>query len=282
MTKPGVTALVVVTALAGLLLAPSPPHPVLCFAAVLAVAMGSAGAGAVNMWLERRRDGLMLRTAGRPLPAGRVAADSGFVFGMALSLLGFILMTFAAGPLAGILLAGAAIFYAFVYTVILKPRTEQNIVIGGAAGALPPVIGWVAGGGALFHPLPWALFLLVFLWTPPHFWALALPRRGEYAAAGLPMLPSVRGAASAKRWIFAYSLALVPAALAPALWLEGTGRLVYALPAAVLSLGFLGLALALLLGQGEEAEGRWARRLFSFSIWHLFALFALLPAARFL
>ena len=281
LTKPGVTLLVVFTATAGIYLAPAPPHTVLVFASVLAIAAGSAGAAALNMWCERKRDARMIRTAARPLAAMRIAPDSGFVFGAALAILGFILLTFAAGPLAGILLAVTVLFYVLIYTLVLKPRTEQNIVIGGAAGALPPVIGWVVGGGDLLHPLPWILFALVFLWTPPHFWALALPRRAEYAAAKLPMLPVTRGNAETRKQILVYALLLLPAALLPALHFAGGAQIFYAAAATALGIAFVVLA-AHLMRQKEDGDGeaRAAKRLFRFSIWHLFLIFTCLLVAR--
>lgn len=282
LTKPGVTLLVVFTAVVGLVLAPAPPHPVLAIAAVLAIALGSGGAAALNMWIERESDARMIRTCNRPVPAGRIADDTALVFGATLSIVAFILLNFASGHKAALLLAAASVFYVAVYTPFLKPRTDQNIVIGGAAGALPPVIGWVVGGGELLHPLPWSLFLLIFLWTPPHFWALALPRRAEYAAASLPMLPVTRGEASTRRHIFVYALLLAAAAPLPGFFLEGVsslGRGFYLVAATALGLAFAALALQLLRSvDGSERQARLSFRLFAISIGWLFALFAVAAA----
>ncbi len=283
LSKPGVTALVVFTAACGLFLAPAPPHFVLIFASLLAITLGSAGAAALNMWLEAESDAKMLRTQARPLPADRLSKDTAFGFGALLSVLAFILLSFAAGWQAALLLAFSSFFYVLFYTGWLKRRTDQNIVIGGAAGAFPPVIGWLAGGGAFFHPLPWILFLLIFLWTPPHFWALALPRREEYLRAGLPMLPATRGKATTRLHILIYALLLLPSSLLPALYLEDTARWAYLAFASVVSGYFL--ALAVLLARSEDdssIQDLRAQRLFRASIGYLFYLLTALVVAHLL
>ena len=195
LTKPRVMSLVVFTALCGLLAAPGEVHPVLAFASILAIALGAGASGALNQWYEAGLDAKMKRTAGRPLPAGRLDPQTALQFGVGLAAFSLFLMLFASNWQATLLLAASILFYVFVYTMWLKPRTPQNIVIGGAAGAFPPLIGWVAVTGTI-APLPVLLFLLIFLWTPPHFWALALFVRSDYAAAGIPMMPVVAGGTS--------------------------------------------------------------------------------------
>src|SRR5688572_15072972 len=192
LTKPRVMSLVVFTALAGLLVAPAPIHPVLGFAAILCIAMGAGAAAALNMWYEADLDALMKRTASRPLPAGRMDREAALQFGVGLGTFSVLLMGLAANWLAAAILAASILFYVFVYTIWLKRRTPQNIVIGGAAGAFPPVIGWAAATGDVAL-LPVLLFAIIFLWTPPHFWALSLFVRSDYEAAGVPMLPVVAG-----------------------------------------------------------------------------------------
>src|SRR5205085_125823 len=223
--KPRVMSLVVFTGLVGLLIAPAHIHPFESFLAVLAIALGSGAAGAINMWYERDLDALMKRTANRPLPAGRVAPDDALGLGVLLSIFSVLLMALAANFVAAALLAAAILFYVFVYTIWLKRRTPQNIVIGGAAGAFPPMIGWAAATGEV-SLVGVALFMLIFLWTPPHFWALALYRSDDYRRAGVPMLPVVAGARATKRQMLLYTLLLVPVALSPTLlgavgWLYG-------------------------------------------------------------
>src|SRR5215210_5401335 len=195
LTKPRVMSLVVFTGLAGMLAAPVAIHPVLGFAAVLCIALGAGAAGALNMWYEADLDAKMKRTASRPLPAGRMDRQTALHFGVGLAAFSVILMDLAANHLAAVILAASILFYVFVYTVWLKRRTAQNIVIGGAAGAFPPLIGWAAATGQI-AALPLLLFAIIFLWTPPHFWALSLFVRSDYAAAGIPMLPVVAGSRS--------------------------------------------------------------------------------------
>src|SRR5947207_14256827 len=212
--KPRVMSLVVFTGLVGLLIAPAHIHPFESFLAVLAIALGSGAAGAINMWYERDLDALMKRTANRPLPAGRVAPDDAAGLGVLLSIFAVLLMALATNFVAAALLVAAILFYVFVYTIWLKRRTPQNIVIGGAAGAFPPMIGWAAATGDV-SAVGIALFLLIFLWTPPHFWALALYRSEDYRRAEVPMLPVVAGPRETKRQIQIYTVILLPVTLAP-------------------------------------------------------------------
>src|SRR5687768_13607597 len=214
LTKPRVMSLVVFTGLCGLLAAPVPVHPVLGFAAVLCIALGAGAAGALNQWYEADLDAKMKRTASRPLPAGRLDRQTALHFGVGLGVFAVVLMDLAANHLAALLLAASILFYVLVYTVWLKRRTAQNIVIGGAAGAFPPLIGWVAATGEI-APLPLLLFAIIFLWTPPHFWALSLFVRSDYAAAKVPMLPVTAGIEATRRQVFLYSLPMAAAAIAP-------------------------------------------------------------------
>jgi len=238
--KPRVMSLVVFTGLVGVLIAPGAIHPVTAAIAVAAIALGSGAAGAINMWYERDLDAVMERTRGRPLPTGRVAPDDALALGVLLSVFSVALMALATNPVAAALLAAAILFYVFIYTMWLKPRTPQNIVIGGAAGAFPPMIGWAAVSGDV-SATAIALFALIFLWTPPHFWALALYRCEDYRRAGVPMLPVVAGARTTKNQILLYSLLLLPAGLAPSLL--GTSGWLYG--AVSLALGVVFVALAL-------------------------------------
>jgi protoheme IX farnesyltransferase len=275
--KPRVMSLVVFTALVGLLLAPGHLHPVLGFAALLCIAVGAGAAGALNMWYDADIDAVMTRTARRPIPAGRMLPGEALGFGLTLAVGSVVMLGLMANWLAAGLLAFTIFFYVAVYTVWLKRSTPQNIVIGGAAGAFPPMIGWAAatGGVGLESVL---LFLIVFLWTPPHFWALSLLRAGEYARAGVPMLPVVAGRAETKRQILLYTGVLVPVSLAP--WLLNFAGAVYGI--AALAAGALIAVLAWRLwaaddGRPTELAGR---RLFAFSILYLFVLFAALLADR--
>src|SRR5215210_5243170 len=221
LTKPRVMSLVVFTGLCGLLAAPVAIHPVLGFTAVLCIALGAGAAAALNMYYEADIDALMKRTASRPLPAGRMQPDSAHHFGVGLGVFSVLLMGLATNWLAASMLAVSILFYVFVYTVWLKRRTPQNIVIGGAAGAFPPLIGWAAAAGQA-DTLPLLLFAIIFLWTPPHFWALSLFVRSDYARAGVPMLPVVAGAPATRRQIALYTVPMAAAAIAPwALGLTG-------------------------------------------------------------
>ena len=272
--KPRVMTLVVFSGAVGLFVAPGALHPLLAVVAILCIAVGSGAAGAINMWYERDIDAVMARTSDRPLPAGRVAPGDALGFAVVLAVVSVVLMAFATNVVAAGLLALAILFYVFVYTVWLKRRTPQNIVIGGAAGAFPPMIGWAAVSGDV-SLVSLSLFAVIFLWTPPHFWALALYRSGDYARAGIPMMPVVAGRASTKRQMLAYTLILVPVSLTPAL-LGGAG-LVYAAGAAVLGLMFIASALRV-LREPEGAEDKAAKAMFGFSILYLFLLFAVLLA----
>ena len=271
--KPRVMSLVVFTGFAGLVLAPGHLHPLLATLALLCIAAAAGGAGAINMWYDRDIDALMERTWNRPIPAGRMAPEKALAFGLAISRISIITMGFAVNWAAAALLAFANGFYVFIYTVWLKRRTPQNIVIGGAAGAMPPVIGWAAVTGYIGME-PIALFLLIFMWTPPHFWALSLYRADDYAKAGVPMLPVVSGKAETKRQILIYTMLLVPISFAP-LGL-GTAGAAYGIAAAVLGGGLLLLAIRVLREQGDRA----ARRMFQFSIFYLFILFLVLIVER--
>ena len=278
LTKPRVMSLVVFTGLCGLLAAPVPVHPVLGFAAVLCIALGAGAAGALNQWYEADLDAKMKRTAGRPLPAGRMTRQTALHFGVGLSVFSVILMDVAANHLAAAILAASILFYVLVYTVWLKRRTAQNIVIGGAAGAFPPLIGWVAATGDI-AALPVLLFAIIFLWTPPHFWALSLFMKTDYANAGVPMLPVVAGIVSTRRHIALYTLPMVAAAIAP--WALGLTGWIYGFAAIALNAIFLVLMLAVLFNRASEPAGmKPEKRLFAYSILYLFILFAALVADR--
>jgi protoheme IX farnesyltransferase len=267
--KPRVMSLVVFTGFVGLHLAPGHLHPVLAGVAVLCIAVGAGASGAINMWYDRDIDALMSRTANRPIPAGRMAPGDALGFGCFLAGVSVVLMGLAINWVAAVLLATTIAFYVFVYTIWLKRRTPQNIVIGGAAGALPPVVGWAAVTGDVGLPAL-VLFALIFFWTPPHFWALALYRAGDYARAGVPMLPVVAGERTTKRQMLLYTVLLWPCALAP--YVLGVAGVVYAGAALALSAAFTGHAVQV----WRDPTHRSARRMFGFSILYLFLLFALL------
>ena len=288
--KPRVMSLVVFTALTGLACARAPMSPTLAVVAVLCIAVGAGASGSLNMWYDADIDGLMRRTRGRPIPMGRVQSADALGLGVALSLLSVMLMGMAANWLAAGLLAFTILFYAVVYTMWLKRWTPQNIVIGGAAGALPPVIGWAAASG--HTPLnAWLLFAIIFLWTPPHSWALALYTTGDYAKAGVPMMPVAKGAASTRRQIMLYSLAFTPTAIAPAF--TGLGGPIYLAVSVLGGMMFLLLAFRVWRsGAGDDVNGaehglygvkagsKDARNLFAFSILFLTLLFASLLVER--
>jgi protoheme IX farnesyltransferase len=278
LTKPRVMSLVVFTGLCGLLAAPVPVHPVLGFTAVLCIALGAGAAGALNQWYEADLDALMKRTANRPLPAGRMSRQTALHFGVGLGVFSVILMDLATNHLAAAVLAISILFYVLVYTVWLKRRTAQNIVIGGAAGAFPPLIGWAAVTGDVTM-LPILLFAIIFLWTPPHFWALSLFVRTDYANAGVPMLPVVAGIESTRRHILLYTFPMVAAAIAP--WPLGLTGWVYGAASLVLNAIFLVLAFAVFANKATEAKQMGPeKRLFAFSIFYLFGLFAALVVDR--
>jgi protoheme IX farnesyltransferase len=267
--KPRVMSLVLFTGIAGLVVAPGEIHPVIAFVALLCIAVGAGASGAINMWYEHDIDALMSRTRLRPIPQGRIAPATALGFGVTLAVGSVVVMGLGVNLVAAGVLATTIAFYVFVYTMWLKRRTPQNIVIGGAAGAFPPVVGWAAVTGDV-SLAPAILFAIIFLWTPPHFWALALYRSADYERAGVPMLPAVAGAAATKHQMLLYTLLLTPAALAP--WMIGLSGWFYATGAAVLSLVFIGHAVLVLFGTTHAA----ARRMFGFSILYLFLLFALL------
>jgi len=280
LTKPRVMTLVVFTALCGLLAAPVAMNPVLAFTAILCVTLGAGASGALNQWYEAELDSRMTRTAKRPLPAGRMDRQSALHFGIGLGVFSVVLMGLAINLLSAVILALSILYYVVVYTMWLKPRTPQNIVIGGAAGAFPPLIGWAAATGRI-ELLPVLLFAFVFLWTPPHFWALSLFVRTDYAKAGIPMLPVVAGARTTRLSIFLYSLPMAAAAVAP--WpLRLTGPL-YGIAAALLSAFFLLLAARVGLSrETDQAAMKAERALFRFSILYLFLCFGALVVDRWL
>ncbi len=275
--KPRVMSLVVFTALAAMIVAPGGLHPVLAVVALLCIAVGAGAAGALNQWYDSDIDAVMTRTRARPIPAGRIGRQEALEFGTTLAAFSVFTMTFAVGYVAAMLLAVTIAFYVFVYTMWLKRLTVQNIVIGGAAGALPPVIGWAAVTGEALSPLPWLLFLIIFLWTPPHFWALALAGNEDYARAKVPMLPVVKGSRATRNQIVFYTLLLAASAAAPyALDLAGP---VYGVTALIGSAGFLAFAL-LLWRAPQDAERTAALRVFAYSIAYLFALFTALATEK--
>jgi protoheme IX farnesyltransferase len=278
LTKPRVMTLVIFTGLCGMLAAPGHIHPVLGFTAILCIAIGAGGAAALNQWWEADIDAGMKRTAGRPLPAGRMDRESARDFGFGLAGASVAIMGLAIGWLAAALLALSIFYYAWIYTVWLKPRTPQNIVIGGGAGAFPPLIGWVAVTGDI-TAMPVLLFLIIFFWTPPHFWALALFVQTDYAKVGIPMMPVVAGEKSTRWQILAYAAFLLPLAMTP--WLIGGAGRIYGLSALVLGVVFLALSIKVGLRRSTPGDGMVPeKRLFGFSIVYLFALFAMLVADR--
>ena len=274
LTKPGVMKLVVFTGLAGMLAAPTLLHPVLAFTAILAIALGHGAAAALNQWYEADIDAVMKRTADRPLPAGRMDRETALHFGVGLGVFSVLLMGIAANWLAAATLAAAILFYVCVYTVWLKRRTPQNIVIGGAAGAFPPLIGWAAATGEI-TVMPILLFTLIFLWTPPHFWALSLFVNADYARAGVPMMTVVAGTRSTRRQMLLYTVPMAAMAIAP--WPLGLAGPIYGVTATTLSLVFLALATAVVRNRSTKAARMIPeKRLFLFSIAYLFALFGVL------
>jgi len=274
--KPRVMTLVVFTAACGLIVAPGTLSPFLSFVAILCIGVGAGASGAFNQWLEADTDALMKRTASRPLPAGRLAREDALVFAIMLSGASVLTLWLATNWVAAAILAFAIFFYAVVYTIWLKPNTPQNIVIGGAAGAFPPVIGWAAVTGDV-TALPLLLFAIIFAWTPPHFWALAMFIRKDYANAQMPMLPLTHGLAETRRQILIYSIVLLAVSVAPfALGLTGA---LYGLFAALLGVVFLALAIGVARATAEEPADMLAeKRLFKFSILYLFLLFGVLVA----
>jgi len=278
LTKPRVMTLVIFTAICGVLAAPGNIHPVLGFTAILAISMGAGGSAALNHWWEADIDAGMKRTMNRPLPGGRMRREDARDFGIFLSAVSVGLMGVAIGWLAAALLLGAIIYYAVIYTMWLKPRTPQNIVIGGGAGAFPPLIGWVAVTGEI-TAMPLLLFAIIFFWTPPHFWALALFVQTDYAKVGIPMLPVVAGEKVTRRQIMIYTLLLAPIAVAP--WAIGGTSWIYGSCAVVLSGLFVVLAMPVFTRMRSEVDAMTPEKaLFKFSIVYLFVLFAALVADR--
>ena len=279
LTKPRVMSLVIFTGLCGLLAAPVRIHPVLAFTAILCIAVAAGGAAALNQWWEADIDAGMKRTAARPIPAGRMDRTNARDFGIALSASAVLLMGLAISWLAAAILAVSVVYYAVVYTIWLKPRTPQNIVIGGGAGAFPPLIGWVAATGHVTL-MPVVLFAIIFFWTPPHFWALALFVQTDYAKVGIPMLPVVAGEAVTRRQILIYAVLLFPLSLVP-WWIGGAGA-IYGVSAAVLSGLFVALSarVGLRTRQGADDRMKPEKQLFGYSVLYLFALFAALVADR--
>ncbi len=271
--KPRVMSLVIFTAAVGLLMAPGHFHPVLAFTSILCIAVGAGASGALNMALEGDIDALMSRTANRPIPRGRITRPEALAFGTTLAFFSVMTLGILVNWIAGGLLAFTIFFYVVIYTLLLKRFTAQNIVIGGAAGALPPVVAWASVTGSLSVE-PWLLFLIIFFWTPPHFWALALFRSDDYARAGVPMLPVIAGPDATRLQILLYTIVLVAVAAAP--WPLGYFDAVYGLASLILGAGMLVLAVNVYRRRERSESLRATRRLFAFSILYLFALFATL------
>ena len=271
--KPRVMSLVVFSSFAGMMVAPGHLHPLIAAVAILCIAVGAGASGAINMWYDRDIDAIMTRTLGRPLPAGRMQPNEALTFGVILAAGSVLVMGLAINAAAGALLAGTIGFYVFIYTMWLKRRTPQNIVIGGAAGAFPPMVGWTAVTGDIGWPSV-MLFALIFFWTPPHFWALALFRSGDYQKAGVPMMPVVAGPRETKKQMLLYTIVLWPIAVAP--YFMGVAGLVYGVLAAVLSVCFTAFSVAVWFDKTDK----WPKRMFAFSILYLTLLFAVLILDR--
>ncbi|MBZ9849591.1 heme o synthase [Mesorhizobium sp. CA14] len=269
--KPRVMSLVVFTAFVGMIAAPVAINPLIAVIAILAIAIGAGASGALNMWYDADIDAVMTRTAGRPVPSGRVTPGEALSFGLVLSVLSVMTLGVLVNWLSASLLAFTIFFYAVIYTMWLKRWTPQNIVIGGAAGAIPPVIGWAAVTGSVSLESV-ILFLIIFLWTPPHFWALALFKSDDYARAGIPMMPNVAGHASTRRQIFAYALILAPVGVLP--WALGYTTAGYGLVSAALGAGFVWYAWKVLAMADDDRAMKPAKALFGYSLLYLFAIFA--------
>ncbi len=273
--KPRVMSLVVFTALVGLAVAPGSIHPVTAFTALLCITVGAGASGALNMWFDADIDALMTRTAKRPVPAGNVKPGEALAFGLTLSVFSVVVLGLLVNILSAAILAFTIFFYAVIYTMWLKRSTSQNIVIGGAAGAFPPMIGWAAVTGSLsFEPI--LLFLIIFFWTPPHFWALAIYRMDDFRRAGVPMLPVVKGEGTTRLQILLYTLVLVPLGVLP--WPLGYASALYGAVSAVMGLGMLLLAMRVYRERLPSDQA--CRHLFAFSILYLFLLFAVLMIDR--
>ena len=282
--KPRVVSLVVFTGAIGLVIAPGHINPLLAAIAIFCIALGAGAAGAINMWYDRDIDAIMRRTTSRPIPAGKIEAGSALGFGIVLSVISVVLLAMATNLCAAAVLAFSIFYYAVVYTIWLKRRTPQNIVIGGAAGAFPAVIGWASVTGHI-GLLPVMLFLIVFFWTPPHFWSLSLYASADYEKAGVPMLPVVKGARHTRWNVFVYTLILFPLALSP--WLLGLAGRIYGAMACVLGAAFLYFAWGVLRDRQDEkgvslSKDQPARAAFKFSILYLFLLFAAIAVDRLL
>ena len=280
--KPRVVSLVVFTGVIGLMVAPGRLHPVLAFVTVLCIAVGAGAAGVLNMWYDRDIDALMRRTAKRPIPGGRIPAGEALAFGVALAVGSVLVLGLATNLVAAAILAASIGFYVFVYTIWLKRRTPQNIVIGGAAGAFPPLIGWAAVTGDV-GLLPLLLFGIVFFWTPPHFWSLSLYAHADYERAGVPMLPVVAGARRTRRDVAAYTVLLVAVSLTP--WAFGVAGPIYGVAAAAMGVGFL-VASWRVLTDRQEPDGRSltrdapAKAAFKYSLAYLAVVFAAVAVDR--
>jgi len=270
--KPRVMSLVVFTALVGLTAGPAPLHPVIGFVSLLCIAIGAGAAGSLNMWYDADIDAIMSRTRTRPIPRGKVARGEALAFGMTLAVGSVAVLGLAANWLAASLLAFTIFFYVVIYTMWLKRSTQQNIVIGGAAGAFPPMVGWAAATGGIGLEAV-VLFLIIFFWTPPHFWALSLWRAGDYERAGVPMLPVVAGLAETRRQILLYALVLAPVGAAP--WLLGFAGAFYGAVSGIGGAVMIALAVQVKRSEGAAGEAA-AKRLFAFSVLYLFLLFAVL------
>ncbi len=270
--KPRVMSLVVFTAFVGMVAAPVTLNPFVAIVAILSIAIGAGASGALNMWYDADIDAVMSRTASRPVPAGRILPQQALAFGLVLSALSVMTLGVFVNWVAGAGLAFTIFFYAVVYTMWLKRWTPQNIVIGGAAGSFPPMIGWAAATGSISLESV-ILFLIIFLWTPPHFWALALFKSGDYERAGVPMMPNVAGEASTKRQIFAYSVVLAVVGVLP--WVLDYAGAAYGVAAAALGLGFVWYAWAVLMMPAGDRAMRPAKALFGYSLLYLFAIFAI-------
>jgi len=273
--KPRVMSLVIFTALVGMAMAPGHFHPVLAFTSLLCIAVGAGASGALNMALEADIDAKMSRTANRPIPRGRITRGEAMAFGLTLAFFSVMTLGILVNWIAGALLAFTIFFYVVIYTIGLKRWTAQNIVIGGAAGALPPVVAWAAVTGTV-DVEPLLLFAIIFFWTPPHFWALALFRSDDYARAGIPMLPNVAGPDATRLQILLYTIVLIAVAAAP--WALGYFDAIYGIVSLILGAGMLGFAINVYVRRERSQSLRATRKLFAFSILYLFALFATLLA----
>ncbi|MBJ6988280.1 MULTISPECIES: heme o synthase [unclassified Devosia] len=276
--KPRVMSLVVFVGLVGMLVAPGSIHPVVGLIAIACIAIGAGASGALNMWYDSDIDAIMSRTVNRPIPAGRMQRNDALTFGVVLSVFSVMLLTLATNWFAGAFLAFTIFFYVVVYTMWLKRTTPQNIVIGGAAGAFPPMVGWAAVTGDVSW-VSFSLFLIIFLWTPPHFWALALYKQGDYGAAGVPMMPNVAGEKSTRVQIFVYSLLLALSSVAPILL--GFSSWIYGVVASVVAVGFVWHATRLLLANESVEMRKRARGLFTYSLSYLAILFLALLVDNF-